>query len=613
MAAAHLGAAPAAADWTFGSTPVDDVLAAAAAEVPTACGLTRDQLAAIVLAPTFPETGAYDVGTPSPMTLSRYDNQNGLHAFGNPDPAFRNAFFHPGVGAWQFDSAGAWGLSADATINTFTASALAADVMAQRYCGAPVGSTPQQRRARAWLPWHGCDSGACETIFNQLYTGGALNGVVRDPAVGRLGGMEQRTCRLINESTTFTCWYVDPGRAQGHVAFRSPNFGPSPVTAPFYVYARNGREYRHWLIPDSGYAYEISASKPLTANARTSLVWSSESMLCDVGLVRGTCDPLPPAGKQIRFNQALGFFTPIVGNFSGNDLTDIVWYSAPGGDAMWQALGDAQFGGLPINAAGTYTPLTGNFNGDGFDDIFWYSAAGGDAIWYGRAGGLVGGPGVSASGTYTPLTGNFNGDGFDDIFWYSAAGGDAIWYGRAGGFVGGPGVSASGTYTPLVADFNGDTFDDIFWYSAAGGDAIWYGRAGGFVGGPGISAGGPYTPLVGNFNGDAFHDVLWYSPTGGDAIWYGRASGFVGAGLTATGSYRPTVLDLDGNGSDDIIWYAPGAAGDALWRGNPTGFTGGGLTIRGTYQPLVGRFDAAGGEDVFWYIGDATPDGVWFG
>ena len=269
-------ARPAEASQTFGSTPLDDVLGWAQHEA--ACGLSRDALAAMMLAPTFPETGAPPTAAPSPMTLSRYDNQPGLHAFGNPDPAYSRAFFHPGVGAWQFDSAGGWGLSAEATIDTFTASALAADVMSRRWCtaaGNPTLTDPQQR-AYAWAPWHGCNSGVCESIFNDIFDGAALRNVVRDFSVGRWGGMEPRTCRLINELDSFTCWFVDPGRAQGHPAFRAPGFGPSPITAPFYVYARNGREYRHWLIVDTGYDLEISASKPLTANARNSLVWSPE-------------------------------------------------------------------------------------------------------------------------------------------------------------------------------------------------------------------------------------------------------------------------------------------------------------------------------------------------
>src|SRR5215469_11428871 len=88
--------------YTFGQTPLADVMAAAGAQA--SCGLTTNQLATMVLAPTFPETGATGSLAPSPMTLSRYDTASGLYAFGNPSTAYKNAFWNPGVGAWQFDS-----------------------------------------------------------------------------------------------------------------------------------------------------------------------------------------------------------------------------------------------------------------------------------------------------------------------------------------------------------------------------------------------------------------------------------------------------------------------------------------------------------------------------
>ena len=48
--------APAAAGQTFGGDPLDDVLHWAAQE--PRCGLTTNKLAAMMLAPTYPETGA---------------------------------------------------------------------------------------------------------------------------------------------------------------------------------------------------------------------------------------------------------------------------------------------------------------------------------------------------------------------------------------------------------------------------------------------------------------------------------------------------------------------------------------------------------------------------
>ncbi len=60
---------PATATYTFGQQPLADVLASAGAQTRCA-GLTQNQLAAMVLAPTYPETGATGSLSPSPMTLS---------------------------------------------------------------------------------------------------------------------------------------------------------------------------------------------------------------------------------------------------------------------------------------------------------------------------------------------------------------------------------------------------------------------------------------------------------------------------------------------------------------------------------------------------------------
>ena len=459
----------------------------------------------------------------------------------------------------------------------------------------------RKRRAYAWLPWHGCNSGACETIFNDLFDGVRLRNVLRIAGVGRLGGMEQRTCRLINETTSFTCWYVDPALAQGHPAFRSPGFGPSPVTAPFYVYARNGREYRHWLMPDTGYAVEVSASKPLAANARTSLSWSGSPMLCDLVTARGTCDPLPPSGKLVRFQQALGAFQPVVGDYNGDALTDIIWYSASGGDAMWRAAGNANFVGVAVSTARrTYTPLVGDYNGDGRDDVFWYSPTAGDTVWYGQPGGFTS-VGANIAGAFTPLVGDYNGDGYDDVIWYSPTGSDAVWYGRPSGFTV-AGVSASGAYTPLVADYSGDGFDDVLWYSPIGGDAVWYGRPNGFVG-VGVSAVGTHAPFVGDFNGDDFADVFWYSAAAGGRDWcWPSPEASPGPEIT-----RPAHIGLSWSTSTAMV----GTTSSGTQRGQPETPSGGALQRVSSAKAsrFGGRTNPSSDATTSW--GAATFCGMW--
>ena len=83
-------AAPVAEARSWGDDPLDEVYAAA--DAVARCGLPRDAFVAAMLAPSWPETGASGSLSPSPMTLSRWDNQSALYAFGNAGTPYRRAF-----------------------------------------------------------------------------------------------------------------------------------------------------------------------------------------------------------------------------------------------------------------------------------------------------------------------------------------------------------------------------------------------------------------------------------------------------------------------------------------------------------------------------------------
>jgi hypothetical protein len=281
---------------SFGSGPLEAVYDAAQAKA--SCGLTDIQLAAMMMAPTYTEAGG---PVPSPMALSRYDNVSvnstnvNLFAFGSTSGAYVNAFWSPGIGMWQFDSAGAWPFGAAGAIDSVTAANQAATTISYRWCNAPSSqqSDPAARRKYAWGPWYGCSTtSTCESIYASLVAGDRLDSAF-DSSVGRYGGMQQRTCNLANVGTGLTCWYVNPSLAQGSKGWTGGTYTGSksvtPLPKPFYVIETGGREYRVWLRDDTGYDTGISASKPLTANARTSLTWSSGDALCDVTAGRGAC------------------------------------------------------------------------------------------------------------------------------------------------------------------------------------------------------------------------------------------------------------------------------------------------------------------------------------
>lgn len=304
---------PPTSGLSYGKGPLDAIRDAADRTTSTGpysnCGLSSTELAAMMMVPTYFEAGG---PSPSPMTLSRWDNVRAwslnanLFAFGRTDAAspYLNAFFSPGIGMWQFDSAGGWDLTAADAIDSVTAANTAAATIAYRWCFAPSSRTvsPQARRQYAWGPWFGCTSGTqCEDRFQALVTNGSLN-TGQDLSVGRYGGMEQRTCTVAGLGTGLTCWYVDPSRSQGAGGWKAGTYDPArpdfvtPLPKPFYVVRANDREYRFWLRADTGYDIGITGSHPVTTNARTSMTWEARADLCDTTAFRGECGGFAPVG-----------------------------------------------------------------------------------------------------------------------------------------------------------------------------------------------------------------------------------------------------------------------------------------------------------------------------
>jgi hypothetical protein len=292
-----LGTAAESVPRQFGSSPYQEVLeAAAAAPRSSSCSISDNGLAALMLSVTWPETGA-GTGPPSPMTLSRYDTASGLYFEGNASTSHRRAFWHPGVGMWQFDSAGLGSARYAAHYISAAGSApAAASAMASRYCSATAGgATGSLARAAAWAPWNACGDGDCEEVFNDIYSGGSLQAVSGSASVTTRGGMVSRICGRGGSTQVFSpCFYVDPDLAEGQDWWTNPNVGAAPITAPFYVFETGGYEYRVWLKEDTGYSFDIEAARPLGQNARSSLHWNRATALCaKVSSSQRFCDVSP--------------------------------------------------------------------------------------------------------------------------------------------------------------------------------------------------------------------------------------------------------------------------------------------------------------------------------
>lgn len=573
------GAASPAADRAearaFGDDPLTDVLAAAAAHQD--CGLNRDQLSAAMLAPSWPETGAPANLSPSPMTLSRYDDAPGLWAFAGR--SYPRAFWHPGVGLWQFDSAGLGApFTASQRIDTRVIADEMARVISSRYCTAT--GTGAQRLAYAWTPWHACTGGdgRCLLIFAEIYDGNSrtLRNLDRIASVLSTGGMQQRTCRGGGVAGTFTCWRVDPSLAQGYNGFAQPGYSSrTPITAPFYVYQAGGREYRHWLRADTGYATGVWATRPIGQNARTSLAWHGGETLCDVTRGAGACCPALPVRYSCLAANVDGDYTPIPGDFNGDRIDDVLWYG-PGRDRdfLWQGTIYGRFVGRSITVNGTYTPVAGDFDDDGRDDIFWYGpgSEAGDQVWYGRRDGSFAGRGVNVPSVYTPAAADFNGDGNDDVFWYGEGQArDYVWYGGNRTFTSRRFTQRGEGLVPLAADYDGDRRADVFWYGPGGiADEVWYGAAGRtFTSSRRTQIAGVFDPVVGRLNPGRRADILWYRPTAdSDPLYFGRPGRRFEARVAAIDdAFESFAGDFNGDRVDDVFWYAPGAGPDSITLG----------------------------------------------
>ncbi|GAB3710018.1 hypothetical protein [Nocardiopsis oceani] len=271
---------------TFGSEPLAAAESAAESAADGAsCAISADEATALALAPVWPEVSAGTPDTPSPMTLSRYDNQDGLY-----DPEGRDGlFFNPGVGLWQMDSAG---LGTDNTAGEAIDSAWVSDLVVpyivDRYCTAlNGGAEAPAARADAWTDWNACSDGACDDVYWR-----ALNdGIEADPGVGRHGGAEPRTCEYGGSS--HDCLFVDVADAQGADWWTDPGSGQSPVPHPFYVLRDDSgdgtQEVRVWLAEDSGHGVDVSVTRAFGDDARDALTWTDGEALCDSTVGRGSC------------------------------------------------------------------------------------------------------------------------------------------------------------------------------------------------------------------------------------------------------------------------------------------------------------------------------------
>ena len=181
-----------------------------------------------------------------------------------------------------------------------------------------------------------------------------------------------------------------------------------------------------------------------TPSSSCSLLWvgNGDGTFVDFGNSGGGQNQ----GQLSQFMAVVGY-TPFFGDFNGDGKLDILWAQldsagrSNGQRILWLGAGDGTFVAYanPGSQNGTlsgYSPIVADFNGDGLTDVLWVQtdtnglSAGARVLWLSNGNGNfsvisnVGGQDGTLVG-YVPYVGDFNGDGKADVLWDSRSVGDS--------------------------------------------------------------------------------------------------------------------------------------------------------------------------------------------
>jgi hypothetical protein len=330
-----------------------------------------------------------------------------------------------------------------------------------------------------------------------------------------------------------------------------------------------------------------------------------------------------------------GTYTPVVGHFTDASFDDIIWYAPGSGtDRQWTPCPGCESGQftkdvLDPQVNGEYSAIVGNFSGDSLDDIFWWSGLGKDYLWTNNgSGAFTSRPLNMAVGEWEPIviTDSQSGDGRDDILWRSFRRTSPLWVFPDNGSGAARTVARldAPLGMPVVGDFDANGAADVFFYRAKSGctcpepgpaamiDTYWRrssSEAPVFTETT-QNVKGEYLPVAGHFSGGGGDraDIFWLGAInqsrsglfdGPDSLWEGRASGqFAASSQSIPTTGWPVVLGHDGadtvfiDGYDTVVWFDT-TSGPVL---RPVGEQVGRWGTR-----LVGRFTSPDRDDIFLY------------
>lgn len=330
-----------------------------------------------------------------------------------------------------------------------------------------------------------------------------------------------------------------------------------------------------------------------------------------------------------------GTYQMLRGQFAGDAATDIVFYG-PGSatDTLWIGKTGSQgassgFTKVPLSIGGTYTPVVGDFSGDDYDDILFYGpgAASDVLLTSVETSAYFSSKSVKISGTnYQPkVLLDYRGVGAKDDVLFLGPGdvADYLWHfneqlGTSGYIAPGTWVSrtlrVNGSYQLVIGDYNGDFLDDVVLYQpGTKADYKWLSSESGAFTQTNLSINGTYQAVVvrkTQYDGIYF----WASGSTNEVYWTSNGSSFTSRTVAQYPTLTGRAMTYGGNGvliqSDqyrDGYVYAESTKADTYLLANPNHDFG------TATQVATGDFDDDGNFDTLWYGPGTRPDEIWYG
>lgn len=348
--------------------------------------------------------------------------------------------------------------------------------------------------------------------------------------------------------------------------------------------------------------------------------------LAAVVAVTTACEPKPTSDGLWNYHPLTvnGAYRPVVGDFAGDRASDVFWYG-PGdaADSLWVGRsgkrGAAGFTKQTFTVGNDYTPVVGDFAGDEREDILWHRpGAGADRLWVNDGNGRFTGIPLDIDGSFRLFRLRDWRDGKKDDLYLQPTGTSNLsylWHFDD---------AASGSHTEqevlqttpkrtVVLDWNGDGLDDLMNHGFVSYMTDrWTMKDDGTYTYRGFQTRGNYRPVT--ITAIPNDGILFFGgQSNKEAYWSSDGKEFT--------SHQPNQIPVDANVATlpvgaAIIWGTK--LRDAIFIAEPDGSGGtfydlaDGAHDMGNELPLVGDFDGDGWADIVWYGTGSARDQVWY-